>query len=394
MGAYAFSECSALTSVDIPHSVTKIGRSCFAKCTNLTTFAVDEGNPAYCSVDGILFNKEKTVLATYPMGKSATSYSIPHSVTSIGDDAFYGCTVLTSVTIPNSLTGIGSGAFSGCTGLTSVTIPNSVTSVGGYAFRTCTGLTSVRIPDSVTSMGDGAFINCTGLTSATISHSLTSIGKYAFALCTGLTSIIIPNSVTSIGDAAFNECYGLTSISIPNSVTSIGYDAFSACMGLTSLTIPNSVKDIGRYAFSGCRALTSVTVSWTNPAVVRIGDIVFFSVDVSKVLLYVPGGSESRYRNLLPWKDFKIETSTAGETAGVNPLRLSPNPASEDVTVSGLHGRETINIFDISGRRWLSRRAAKATEDISIRQLPAGIYLVRVTMENEVQTLKLIVKTP
>ena len=182
-------------------------------------------------------------------------------VTSIGDDAFYGCSGLTSVTIPNSVTSIGNGAFHRCSGLTSINIPNSVTSIGSGAFYDCSGLTSVTIPNSVTSIGSGAFRECTGLTSITIPNSVTSIGSGAFRECTGLTSIDIPNSVTSIGDETFYQCYGLTSVTIGNSVTSIGEYAFSYCGNLTTITIGNSVTSIGNYAFNKCSNLTKVIIS-------------------------------------------------------------------------------------------------------------------------------------
>ena len=161
-----------------------------------------------------------------------------------------------SVVIEDGVTSIGANAFDGCSGLTSITIPSSVTSIGEHAFYGCSGLTSITIPSSVTSIGAYAFSGCS-VTSITIPSSVTSIGAYAFYGCS-VTSITIPSSVTSIGAGAFYRCSGLTSITIPSSVTSIGEYTFYGCSGLTSITIPNSVKSIGTSAFSGCSGLTRV----------------------------------------------------------------------------------------------------------------------------------------
>ena len=192
--------------------------------------------------------------------KTVTYGGEEYNVTTIGSNAFYGCTGLTSVNIPNSVTSIGMSAFKSCSGLTSVTIPNSVKSIEDGAFSSCSGLTSVTIPNSVKSIEDGAFSSCSGLTSVNIPNSVTTIGSSAFSFCSGLTSVTIPNSVTTIGNYAFSYCSGLTSITIPNSVTTIGSSAFYGCSGLTSVTIPNSVTTIGEYAFYYCSGLTSVTI--------------------------------------------------------------------------------------------------------------------------------------
>ncbi|MBQ8495332.1 MAG: leucine-rich repeat domain-containing protein [Clostridia bacterium] len=187
-----------------------------------------------------------------------TSITIPSSVTSIGNEAFYGCSGLTSITIPDSVTSIGGSAFSYCTGLTSIALPDSITSIGGGVFYYCTGLMNFTIPDGVTSIGYNALAHCTSLTSITIPSSVTSIGEKAFLHCTGLTSITIPDSVTSIGKWAFFCCSGLASISIPDSVTSISENAFYGCADLTSITIPDSVTNIGDSAFHNCTSLTDV----------------------------------------------------------------------------------------------------------------------------------------
>ena len=176
----AFGGCTSLTSITIPNSVTYVDVYAFAGCTNLTEIKVAVENPNYVSVNGVLYNKSRTVLICYPAGKKDKNYKIPDSVTEIGRYAFKDCTSLTSITIPNGVTSIGESAFGGCTSLTSITIPNSVTNIDASAFRDCTSLTSITIPNSVTEIGWWAFDGCTSLTSITIPNSVTSIGKKAF----------------------------------------------------------------------------------------------------------------------------------------------------------------------------------------------------------------------
>jgi hypothetical protein len=159
IGDHAFSDTS-LTNVTIPNSVTNIGVGTFGGCPYLAAISVETNNPAYTSVSGVLFNQSQTTMIDYPGGKVG-SYSIPNSVTSIGDYACNGCTGLTSLIIPNSVTSIGDYALNGCTGLTSLIIPNSVTSIGDYAFSSCTNLTSITIPNRVTSIGYMVYRGCT-----------------------------------------------------------------------------------------------------------------------------------------------------------------------------------------------------------------------------------------
>lgn len=164
----AFEQCGDLQSFAIPASLTDIYDNPFSGCGKLSVITVDEGNPNYKAVDGVLFSKDDKTLIAYPKGKEGTTYTIPASVTKIGSNAFGGCSGLTSVTIPVGVTEIGDYAFSGCSDLTSVTIPAGVTNIGSNAFSSCSGLTSVTIPASVTRIGGHAFSGCSGLTSVTI----------------------------------------------------------------------------------------------------------------------------------------------------------------------------------------------------------------------------------
>ena len=176
LGYNCFADCSGLTSITIPSSVTSLGDYCFEWCSGLT------------------------------------SITIPSSVTSLGDGCFFGCSSLTSIEIPSSVTSLGGNCFSGCSGLTSITLPSSVSSLGDFCFQGCRGLASITIPSSVTSLGSDCFADCSGLTSITIPSSVTSLGDYCFEWCSGLTSITIPSSVTSLGDKCFSGCSSLETV--------------------------------------------------------------------------------------------------------------------------------------------------------------------------------------
>jgi len=292
IGSSAFYYCTSLTNVTIGNSVTNIGYRAFDSCTSLSAITVAATNSVYSSVAGVLFNKSQTTLIQCPGGK-AGSYTIPNTVTNIGDRAFYYCSSLSSVTISNSVTSIGDYAFSSCGSLSSVTIGNSVTNIGSNTFQGCTRLTSVTIGNSVTSIGNYAFYKCYSLTSVTIPNSVTNIGSYAFYQCSKLTSVTIGNSVTSIGNYAFQNCTSLTSVTIPGSVTSIGNWAFSFCPSLTNVMIPGSVTSIGSGAFDGCFGLKEIMVDTNNTAYSSVDGVLFNKSQTT--LIQCPGGKAGTY---------------------------------------------------------------------------------------------------
>lgn len=136
IGYFAFSGCSSLTSVTIPKNVTSIGLGAFSDCKKMTAINASPDNSAYCSVDGILYDKDRSTLCVYP-GGIAGHFIIPEGVTSIGFGAFYGCSNLTSITIPEGVTSIAEQAFQDCNNLTTVTIPEGVTNIRIATFDQC-----------------------------------------------------------------------------------------------------------------------------------------------------------------------------------------------------------------------------------------------------------------
>lgn len=195
IGSHAFDSCGSLTSITIPKSVTSIGNSAFNTCYNLKSINVDHNNPAYCSKDGVLYNKTKTEIVRLPC-ETNTSFTIPSGVTRIADGAFEFCKSLKNITVPDGVLRIGNSAFERCENLMSITIPDSVTSIGDSVFLGCLSLTGITIPDGVMEIGYRTFYNCLGLTSVTIPNSVLIIDKEAFKNCIKLRDVYYIGSKT------------------------------------------------------------------------------------------------------------------------------------------------------------------------------------------------------
>ncbi|MBR6035246.1 MAG: leucine-rich repeat protein [Paludibacteraceae bacterium] len=141
IGESAFSFCAYLVSIDLPAGLTSIGGA-FYSCGALSSISVPEENEHFCDIDGVLFNKQKTVLIKYPAHREGDSYTVPEGVTSIGQDAF-DHSILKTINLPKSLTDIGAGAFDYCYALKAIDIPAGVTNIGEMAFSECGNLSSV-----------------------------------------------------------------------------------------------------------------------------------------------------------------------------------------------------------------------------------------------------------
>lgn len=263
----AFYNCSGLTSVIIPNTITTIGDYAFYGCSGLSSLTIGKsvtsiGNNAFSRCDNLkeLTWNAKNCSSNSNMSKSNIEHVTIGSEVEVLPNYFVSESKIAEVTIPNSVTWIGVCAFSNCNGLTSIDIPNSVTVIDNLAFYNCTGLSNLTIGNSVYYIGSDAFRFCTGLTDITLSHVQT-IGEYAFYGCAGLKRIEFSNSLFYIYDRAFSGCSGLNSITIPNNVREIGQYAFYNCSHLTNITFGKTVPTIGYSAFLNCNALSKVTIS-------------------------------------------------------------------------------------------------------------------------------------
>lgn len=259
IGGSAFSECTGLEKITLSDSVENIYISAFNGCTALMSIDVPESNTYYSSIDGILFNKDKSEIVRYCTALSDKSYAVPESVKIIGDYSFSGCKNLEEIKIPESVESIGVGAFSECKNITEMTIPESVGNIGDKAFKNCKNLISVNIPECIRNINNEVFFNCVSLEAIELPEGLETIGAKAFQLCQTLKKVDIPENVESIGYYAFYECTGLKTIEIPKSVKFIDNCAFAKC-DLSKVTIFSSDCELRPTSIDNMNATKSIKV--------------------------------------------------------------------------------------------------------------------------------------
>jgi hypothetical protein len=269
---YAFNGFTNLPKVVIPASVVDIGYYAFDYCLKLSSFEVNADNPAYCSVDGILYTSDMKTFVRCPETKTGTIV-IPNSVKYLEPDAFRYCSGQMNVVIPDGVETIKRGTFFSCRGLTGITFPNSLSTIGPGAFQHCHSLTSVTIPAGVTNIEYAAFTLCDNLVDFVVASENPAYCVFDGAIytsdmktlvcypCGRSGSLTIPNGVTQIVQNTFQGSH-LTNIVIPDGITEIDFATFTVS-NLKTVTIPASVTKIDVYAFN-CRNLTDVFFSGTE----------------------------------------------------------------------------------------------------------------------------------
>jgi len=303
IGEEAFYNCSSLTYVFFGASVETIGTYAFIGCGALETIEVSENNPFYKSIDGVLFDHDAKTLLNYPRGKSEEHYTVPNTVTAIGDNAFIYNTHIASVTLGETITSIGAFAFNACINLTEINLPNSVTTIGNAAFADCGALSSIVLPKYLTEINATVFSNCSSLQHITIPRFVRIIKDSAFAK-TGLSSVEFEGNMVESIQAAFSSCDNLTSIMLPNSVQGLSGGVFAKCSHLENVVLGSAVEAIGGYAFNECAALQTVTFMTTTPPVDGGNS---FSNCSDSIQLIVPCGAREAYEGFYEYVHFVEE---------------------------------------------------------------------------------------
>ena len=367
----AFSSCPALTSITIPEGVETIGKDVFYACLGLEEFIVADENKNFTTIDGILTNKEKTVLVQFPNAKSS-DVSIPESIMLIGEGAFAGCDNVNSVSMPDNVTTIAPWAFADCEHLTKITLGNKVDFIGSNAFRNCKLLESFDFPESIVHITDSIFYGCTGLNSVTMPDNVITIGNMAFWQCNDLQNMELGKNIISIGDYAFGSCRAWENDIVLEKVVSIGDGAFLSCGKVKEMVLGKALKEIGESAFVQMTALEAIYNH--NPSPIVIEHVLYYGIhpSIDPPTMYVPVGSGNAYRSIPAWNVFIIEEKEGVANEAVNREAVTITAASGGITINSAELVQ-VSIYAITGQPVFQKSFAGRLEI----PLPRGLYIVK-----------------
>ncbi len=285
LGRWVFYNCRSIKNLNIPRNLTDIAYTALAGLSGLVYYTCSPFNPKFKAVDGILYNKDMTMLVAYPQAAAATSFTIPSTITSLYDYCLHNCDNLTEINIPESVTYFGMNIFSASDNIESIDVPDGVTKMGVTVFGQCPKLSHVHLPASLDSIKNSCFYGCNSLTEVVIPASVRYIGNYAFSDCENLKTITfeegsclegfgeyvfrespsfesldMPNTVTTMGTGMFYVCPSLKNIHLSRSLTILPNASFYQCFLLTELDIPGTVTHIGNAAMYKCTSLKRLKI--------------------------------------------------------------------------------------------------------------------------------------
>ena len=277
-----FSSCSFIKSISLPSSITALESSAFSGASNLEKITFE--------VDSETSQNALTLIGNEAFSgcKALSSIEIPLSVTSIGEKAFYNCAKINAISIPSSVEVIRASTFENCTALEVVTLRNTLAKIETAAFKNCKALSVISLPDGLEVIEEEVFMNCASLKEIHLSDKIKTIEKNTFKDCSLLNSVELGDGIEIIKESAFDGCHRLLSLSLPKNITTIEKLAFNGCAKIAKLYFPKTLTNLDSTAFSGCIGIEKIEVEAGHPIFKEVNGYLT-SLDGTELIMYPNG---------------------------------------------------------------------------------------------------------